>query len=1299
MHKISQSTSSHYPGCYQPVSAAPGREENKQQPGAPAWSLSIRSVSSTAKKVDGDGTRQARQPAGHAASRWRAWLIGAAVLGGATCGYGYTRWRSGDTDGNSIDALMQNSRLPTPVALLAAQDAYLNNLPAEDARPGDRPLEGSRVDPYRSYCPRSKYQANRIKGTKSRKQNKEIIRFLKKNLLLNDVKKPNKFSVEELTAAVAKYLEAEKPLSEKNIARLILKASNLYGGNKNESLSQTQEKSAIINWLFENVLGSPPDIMLAKMAAEDNYPFMLTIDSMNFLLSPEGLQAEGKLCFNLLPEPEQTVLKSIWRSSLQKEIPLLSYYGSDPLVKGISLNDEEFAYLFTGSLFLYDNGINLMEISRQEANSTGELLWETALRDGAGVDMLKYYSLPALLFLAINYPEKITAMKNDNYFHLQTIAVNEYLEYKKIVQNALEDLDLKLNTYENAVKKWLTRGQLADSIIERCPQNAIFPLPNIASAIMTREQRYAQGKKGAKEEYLNSMSKPCKTAPDSVNDEYMKQTTNVADRFADLDEFLINFALATIEKTEQDFILSEKSIIHSLRIVPIIKANGIFPGVHDHGDYQYDFDSIKAADVFSVTVDKGKRCYALKGKPAQGYDIVRFDQAIPDDDSVNHNNFHPLITYAGGKPENSLIKDKDQKIQMLVSFLRNRHRAVFYGALYESGYTPSDLQKIWGVVKHIIPFHDCVAYASNNDLEQAIPACLLDAVSFFVVAGKAATLSGKFGSSIIKGLNKGAIVFAGNAVNKNTLKATGAQFLQHISLPTVKDISSLGVHVLRAADPGFELMPLLGKKSFKKIITLLEKYKGEIKLDGIITKLKAAELKNILPSSIKPDHKLKLPGSEIPIPVKKIGHSDGQDIVAAVNCATGEVFGNRYKIDIDRRLVLMENKKTGSLKPASNSPSRQMSRLDKPDMPKIKFMEQDNINHGIHFAHNNNQLVDITHIPGPTTFMQPMDHYYAFFYPNKLDRTQDIIKYIKDSYHSDTIYLHRYGENVQNIPLGFDLLKNNINIFYNELTKAHDNAKAVLDKLQRTTMPVNEKLQYYKNNPIKSYLSGVLQTKDEKILVEAMTRLKRHSDKIVNYFNNYANNVIFATSSTATKPYIHRIECPMGFTYADDVNRRVIIMVDNFNTAPIVSTKPHLTILHEISHHSGSLDFLISPSTSLVGDASEFREVFDDALHSRNGESITIDPDFIRAYNHDHQGAVISEQQFIALMRRDPMLQANAFMDNADFIAKIISDIAVNRPFNQDYLSLRHKRDALEISFNNMVTLLYKTAMVNTDNQ
>ncbi|TKI06079.1 hypothetical protein [Martelella alba] len=332
-------------------------------------------------------------------------------------------------------------------------------------------------------------------------------------------------------------------------------------------------------------------------------------------------------------------------------------------------------------------------------------------------------------------------------------------------------------------------------------------------------------------------------------------------------------------------------------------------------------------------------------------------------------------------------------------------------------------------------------------------------------------------------------------------------------------------------------------------------------------------------------------------------------------------------------------------------------------------------------------------IPRLSQFIHPMNYYRWLFGHEKADQLEAMKQHIAANYRTSDIYLHRLVDSDATIPERFQFLKNNIIDFRGEIEKAQSLVNLALYKFQRTTLRNDYGyLQYAPKNSIKVYLRGALGTDDENILHQAMLRLEYYLLQLKRYFDEYKSNIIFATAKQPGYDSINSQQPLLGFVMPMDNANRVVLMVDYFEDGIILNNRLHITMLHEASHiQAGSRDFVYSPITRFVGDASEILEVFNEALYAYGNEAIACDELFIQSYEH-FLNVQVSVAQFLQKVKEDPMLQRNIMMDNADSIAQYIHDIALSRAYNQDYIgrSGRSERDT-----ERLVGQLFIKAIVN----
>ncbi len=422
-------------------------------------------------------------------------------------------------------------------------------------------------------------------------------------------------------------------------------------------------------------------------------------------------------------------------------------------------------------------------------------------------------------------------------------------------------------------------------------------------------------------------------------------------------------------------------------------------------------------------------------------------------------------------------------------------------------------------------------------------------------------------------------------------------------------------------------------------------------------------------------------GAQLSVPVQLLGAAGTLGVVAGVGIGINAVSGDgaaRAKTEatgepMDINHDQVEEPRTQAVKSdATNSNGKINSIADNKPSGNIEINRMDAFQHVNHHpgvdGNANIQEVDVSHIPRLTRFINPMNYYRWLFRHEKTDQIAVILQHIISHYQTDDVYLHYFSDLEETIPSRFYYLKNSIGELKSEIDKAQALVNQALYDFKRTTMRNDYGvLQYPPQNSIKKYLKGALGTNDENIIYEAMNRLEHYLVELEKFFNNYKNNIIFATSKQTGVNYVHNSNCPTGFVMPLDSGNRIVIMADIFGESTVLNNRLHITAIHEASHiQAGSRDFVSSPITRLVGDASEILEVFNESLYINGNEAIACDELFIQSYVQ-FLDINVSNAQFLQLIKNDPMLQKNVMMDNADSIAQYISDIAQSRPYNHDY--------------------------------
>ncbi|EPF12969.1 Uncharacterised protein [Cedecea davisae] len=717
--------------------------------------------------------------------------------------------------------------------------------------------------------------------------NRKIIHLLKAEGFLA----PKKLTKEKLLTAATEYLfsqhEATYDYNKKIelFAKKILTAGGMWGGDKEEKISTAQAEKVIRHWVFNNVLGmSPEEYIEGKMKTAD---YHYSVRDVNHLLSMDYLVEKKYFHFKHPLSHRRYLLDIMWKHFLAQEIPFLSFRKKSVL--DLNLRDKNFANLYTGSSFLQSVGVE--KYSSEEAMTIGENIWNSAINEEI-TENFPLYKTPARFFALSNAVEHSKEEESDI-----ATDISNYIQYRKGTDELLQDINKKYNTYMSETHAWLSKGKLADKIIDQCAP-FIAPIPDQFMPINVPGYNNIRvsydAKKIAKERYLDDRGKPCDIAPENLSDEYKRQTARVADSFRELDKYIILSAISSLSNDEVEFINSPDSIIRPADSYVQLMQPGSFIATKKI--------FIENTDLFSVKLANQERIYALKAEvnDGNGYTISRVDRDLrlyftskilgdglndynptwqKIEDSKDIYNFDVYTT-------GPALKGSGSNLDILVNLLSQKHREHLYNSLYEIGHTLSNKQTLWNTIKHLIPFYDCIEGIINNDPEKAVPACLLDAVAFIPSLGAAASLSGRFGTGLARGL-----------LGRKTLSRLpwGAY------LPSQGEIRHIAVSALYALDPGFGVITSISNKFASKIVSRLAANKKTANLAENI--LSSNALDRLPQGSSAESLVATLPERKVSVPVTAVGIQDSNTVYVRHNPATGELFGKRYIINSAGELI------------------------------------------------------------------------------------------------------------------------------------------------------------------------------------------------------------------------------------------------------------------------------------------------------------------------------------------------------------------------------------------------------------
>lgn len=261
---------------------------------------------------------------------------------------------------------------------------------------------------------------------------------------------------------------------------------------------------------------------------------------------------------------------------------------------------------------------------------------------------------------------------------------------------------------------------------------------------------------------------------------------------------------------------------------------------------------------------------------------------------------------------------------------------------------------------------------------------------------------------------------------------------------------------------------------------------------------------------------------------------------------------------------------------------------------------------------------------------------------------------------------------------------------------------------------------------IKGYLALSLNTRSEKILGEALLRLKEQLWRARDFLstselNAYNNIVIVSTRRIvdALNPFNSHStiedqdtlrKMPLAFTYLEDPYRRIFIMLDsNVEHKAVGSSIMEMnvnyldsTFIHETSHlTSGTSDICYNgrfEEVFLPGDTRALRQQLYDQIE--NGElknNIHFNIFMQTVYQHFGITQSVDAETGLNIIKTTPMLKSNLIMDNADnFVAHVkhLANLNDNKKFKRD-TDKQHSVDSNNYRYLGLIFLASAEGSVN----
>lgn len=1144
------------------------------------------------------------------------------------------------------------------------------------------------------------------------------VRYQVQNQLLDEMlAKNNRYtygipsSVRRVNELVA-YIKESKEERIDEVARLLLSASGIYGEKKEEHLSEAQKHAIIAEYLNQAVLGMSLDSWCLQQA------HLMRMED-NSLFDQGNLQ--HRLTRLLNSEPYAENLSSQARlfyqdESLKKILPTflltLEPQEKEELEK-MKVNDPRWAFIHAGAMLLSSSGAEFSTVSLKELEEIGVTL-DILLRKGAvPQEYIEFFKIPAL-FDYVTY-----------YQNTSEDALHDTDKMREIYQFFLENIGAwakennPLSMLPDLVNNWKTRTELAREMLERndISEDLLDYYLNSHSEVSLPVKYRFERKK----------------LP-NIDIRFAQQNRKLEVTAHKVDKFLLPYAFDSLSADEQQFIENAKvervtavfNAWEQVRGVPLPPSAR--RGMQNSGALVYHVPD--RIDLLSCTRSGQERIYALRTLSSGEYNLERVDRKREKMLDLLDDSFVPTMDkdYKLKITSHTTLKESDGPATTLIEALANLHSKKLRSWLDEKGYDKTGKEKAAEIFLSLIPFYSCISESIKGDAEKAVSACLMDIVGVLPMAGLMMNTGLRFGTALSRAA-VGAISYGLREATVNTiLRQAGAKMINQFPL-IAKEISpqvlrNLGVAFLRSLDPGVELLSRTGLKGInvlKAIAKSSTNNKGLNLLATALDKIKIAELKiDKFQTATLFD-----PQSRRWLEVANAGKENGQPFWVQFNRETGEFFEQKYRLDPQGELKPIISPLTERLESLKQQSIKIGLRLMNPGDPQPSGSR-----------HTPQFLEPVLFMPGYNELPPLADNVAKFnearkisnvFYPPPMPEVsntqiQRLEKFIPvypicvvDSFFASQ-KLKNFIDNMivtqpwrafpgfaLNVPPHISWIQPRIRANLLKSKRMFYQANDIL-----ATIDYNRLMEHR----VGKYFAGMLGTERVDVIAESV---RRFSEIVSNSRNLIQaseevdfSNIITISTDLVKSPedptqYITPLtedelnELPLGMTYIPDAEGRIVFFADAFLERHAVLEADNLsvnsrdkltpaeTFLHEFTHVSSRTSdifkvFIATKREKLNGE--QLRASFIRDLYFKNpGSSIPKifnNPDFrfYFALLRQNQGITVplTEPTIVRAIMADKMLFANLMILDADVIARTITALVNNRPFNARY---KQKREAV----------------------
>ncbi|XP_043466007.1 uncharacterized protein LOC122500911 [Leptopilina heterotoma] len=596
----------------------------------------------------------------------------------------------------------------------------------------------------------------------------------------------------ELLNSSRDQMETKRLLVQK-----LLEGSDLYGGNQNETLDM-EYVNATFQFIISNIVFSDYGNI---------YGYLTKIVNSSNNLIYTFLKEE---IFNDLKE-----LKYINPDGSVTKLSLLSSVGIRdnfilPLFPEVDMNITDIDYIYAQAGLILSQSeqlINTTNLTFHDYVLIAQSLELTVSEVSENLttrSALTVFTLPALLFDA-SKREKFTKeilverMKNETFLTEVMENLFWYLNETFLAIKQKEYESSSFYKFNTSMSKYKNRTILAKGVLlDKCP-----PLNDSEyESAISSYKLFASSSKCPNNETISlpNIDELFKTQIDEIQDKYRIFMYEL------LEQVFYESKLVGV-------INSTKCTVYESQVVPI--PINCFPGYC--APYQQRLKS--NVYLFGLRESGQKFHYALVMNE-KSIEILYYNRSKPEE-------FLNKVGLRKGaeieiSPVATILKRGTETFEVFLDRLSRMKARELKTRLTSEGYDMTKTEKLVEFLLALVPFYNCIRFSKEGNNVGATFSCIGDVLNWIPFGGQLIKLGGRFGEMALSQVIKAAGVSIRTLAARQSLylslkvgASSGLATMARSVITTKEMFKALSISFLRAVDPGFELLGLLGRLHWK----------------------------------------------------------------------------------------------------------------------------------------------------------------------------------------------------------------------------------------------------------------------------------------------------------------------------------------------------------------------------------------------------------------------------------------------------------------------------------------------------